>query len=561
MDYKDYIEEARKYLSDTDDRESYRKYYEDAMNGIRSGYADSVSELEKAYRSSLNEAAANSDIQAKNNAKFMASRGLSRSGEAEQENVLRSLSLNAEAERLAGQKASKQTELRQNAENAVLELEKERAKYEDSERKRLDDNAFAIAKVQYSADREDEQNALEDRRKEDERRYTESLTRLKAELAEAAAEKEREFKASEDAKKREYDSAEAEKKRSFESSESAKKREYDSAEAEKKRTFESSESAKKREYDSAEAEKKRTFESSESAKKREYEASESAKKREYEASESTKKREYEASESAKKREQESEILKTKLEHEDKLKTGQTAEKETGKANDKANNKTVENASGETVRQNSETAAVKDESTSSKGSYEPKQTAASLAKQAVKSLTINGTVNGLADRLGLNKYIDGLRAEGSLSEQYIKDIETALGAYGYKKPDQTEIDAGKIFDNLTSVYDKAYKNALESYKRIGAGAGTAPKLAGDYAVQTMLSYIYDNSKSDAQIDMVCELAGIDKSMMTAFLKEYGLKSIDGADKNGAGGAEEAGAGGGKSSGGKRTLPGDTVIAKY
>ncbi len=517
MDYKDYIEEARKYLSDTDDRESYRKYYEDAMNGIRSGYADSVSELENAYRSSLNEAAANSDIQAKNNAKFMASRGLSRSGEAEQENVLRSLSLNAEAERLAGQKAARQTELRQNAENAVLELEKERAKYEDSERKRLEDNAFAIAKAQYSADREDEQNALEDRRKEDERRYTESLTRLKAELAEAAAEKEREFKASEDVKKREYDSAEAEKKRNYESSESAKKLEH--------------------------------------------EASESAKKREHEASESAKKREYEASESAKKREQESEILKTKLEHEDKLKAGQTAEKETGKTADKADDKTVGNASGETVRQNSETAAVKDESTSSKGSYEPKQTAASLAKQAVKSHTINGTVNGLADRLGLNKYIDGLRAEGSLSEQYIKDIETALGAYGYKKPGRTEIDAGKIFDNLTSVYDKAYKNALESYKRIGAGAGTAPKLAGDYAVQTMLSYIYDNSKSDAQIDMVCELAGIDKSMMTAFLKEYGLKSIDGADKNGAGGAEEAGAGGGKSSGGKRTLPGDAVIAKY
>ena len=227
MDYKDYLDEAKKKLGETDALKNYREFYENAVKQIKERRDNELAEIEKAYRADLNEASAQDRILAKNAEQFMASRGLARSGEAEQEYIDRSLAFAKKASSLAEGRRKSGDSARDSAESAISALDKDYAEKTDAENQRAYAEAAEEAKTRYEADREDERYRRETESERAEREYNITLARIKAELAEAAAQKEREFNASEAAKKREYEASEAEKKRAYEASEAEKKRRYE----------------------------------------------------------------------------------------------------------------------------------------------------------------------------------------------------------------------------------------------------------------------------------------------------------------------------------------------
>ncbi|MBO7666469.1 MAG: hypothetical protein J6S70_03460 [Clostridia bacterium] len=216
MDYKDYLDEAKKKLGETDALKNYREFYENAVKQIKKRRDNELAEIEKAYRADLNEASAQDRILAKNAEQFMASRGLARSGEAEQEYIDRSLAFAKKASSLAEGRRKSGDSARDSAESAISALDKDYAEKTDAENQRAYAEAAEEAKTKYEADREDERYRRETESERAEREYNITLARIKAELAEAAAQKEREFNASEAAKKREYEASEAEKKRAYE---------------------------------------------------------------------------------------------------------------------------------------------------------------------------------------------------------------------------------------------------------------------------------------------------------------------------------------------------------
>ncbi|MBQ6043769.1 MAG: hypothetical protein IJL41_06470 [Clostridia bacterium] len=227
MDYKDYLDEAKKKLGETDALKNYRQFYESAVKRIKERRDSELAEIEKSYRDGLNEASAQDRILAKNADQYMASRGLARSGEAEQEYIDRSLAFAKKATSLAEGRRKSEDAARAGAENAISVLDKDYAEKANAENQRAYAEAAEEAKTRFEADREDERYRRESESERAEREYNITLARIKAELAEAAAQKEREFNAAEAAKKREYESAEAEKKRAYDASESEKKRAYE----------------------------------------------------------------------------------------------------------------------------------------------------------------------------------------------------------------------------------------------------------------------------------------------------------------------------------------------
>ncbi len=209
MDYKDYLEEAKKYLSDTDTLKKYREYYENAVDSVKGRRDAEIAEINRAFRNDLNEASAANRILEKNAEQFMAARGLSRSGEAEQEYIERSLGLAKKVSSLAEERRKSESAARSGADAALAELDKQYAEKANDESKRLENEAAAMAKAGFDAE-----NAKAE--KQAERDYNETLLRIKAELAEAAAQKEREHASAEAAKKREYEAVENAKKREHE---------------------------------------------------------------------------------------------------------------------------------------------------------------------------------------------------------------------------------------------------------------------------------------------------------------------------------------------------------
>ena len=425
MDYKDYLEEAKKYVSGGDIAESYRQYYENALKTINAKRENAASDAEKAYRADLNEAAAQSALAGRNTAQYMARRGLARSGEAEQEYIDRSLALGKTASKLAEDRNKAIRSANADAEEAISALDRYYAEKTAEAEKRAEERADEIASKNYGTDRADAEYEREQKAKAEERAYTENLTRIKAELAEAAAQKEREYNASEAAKKREYDSAEA-----------AKKREYDSAEAEKKRAYDAEESAKKREHELEMAREKAILGAS----------------------------------------------------------GKDAKTESGE---------------ETQADGGKTEAA----------YEPKQTAVSLAKQAVAGyLGSDGRIKDESANIAIFEYIESLRDAG-VSEKYLKDLSVAFGAYGYKEPDEDDITAQKALAETAPVYERAYQAAYTPYKRLGASDATAHAKATKYAQNARMEYFLKQYGATALFKKCCSAAGISEKDASAFLKSF------------------------------------------
>ncbi len=77
MEYKDYLEEAKKYLlKNSTSFSSYEDYYNKALKNTGESYDEAAEKLNAGYASDANAAAAQSSLNSKNIAQYMSSRGL-----------------------------------------------------------------------------------------------------------------------------------------------------------------------------------------------------------------------------------------------------------------------------------------------------------------------------------------------------------------------------------------------------------------------------------------------------------------------------------------------------
>ncbi len=205
MDYKDYLEEAKKYLEESNpvfDR--FEEYYKQAAAGVEDYFSGAEKKLGEDYFEKANQTQADYALASKNIAQNMAARGLSRSGEAEQEAILTGLEKNKSLSTLAAANLEALGNLYKSKNESLLSLEKEHAERQTKSDDFLNSLAMEMARASLAADEKAESIAREGEKETSRREHEEYLKRLDAELKEAAASADRAAK-----------EAEAEKERAF----------------------------------------------------------------------------------------------------------------------------------------------------------------------------------------------------------------------------------------------------------------------------------------------------------------------------------------------------------
>ena len=240
MEYKDYLEQAKKYLSSRDGLSSFREYYDKAKNSLQSEYDASKERINDEYVSDVGRAVTQSRMNAKNIDQYMTSRGLARSGEAETERINENLSLNSSLNELAKSKNKALTDADVRHQSAVLELEKELADKEYDESKRLDTLADGIASKQLGIDERAEDIANDKEKTQSEHEYNEYMKRLEAELDELAAKKKREYETQKIADERKYNEQQTAEERAYKEKQTADERAYKEKMLEEERAYEQS---------------------------------------------------------------------------------------------------------------------------------------------------------------------------------------------------------------------------------------------------------------------------------------------------------------------------------
>lgn len=181
-DYKDYIEQAKKYLMKTSPAfEAFEEYYKKAVKNIGEEYGSSADKINEQHFLDSNKTSARSALDAKNISQYMASRGLSRSGEAEQETINSNLSLNQALSELTRSKYDALSKLYSDKNKALLEMEKE---YADKKLKSDDwlySAAFDLASAQLAEDRRQEETAKKEEEQKAKQEYEEYVRSLERE--------------------------------------------------------------------------------------------------------------------------------------------------------------------------------------------------------------------------------------------------------------------------------------------------------------------------------------------------------------------------------------------
>ena len=240
MEYRDYLEQAKKYLASSDGLSSFREYYDKAKSSLQSKYDASKSSINDEYESDVGRAVTQSRMNAKNIDQYMTSRGLARSGEAETERINENLSLNSSLNELAKNKNKALADAGIRHGDALLELEKELADKEYDESKRLDTLADGIASKQLGIDERAEDIANDKEKTKSEHEYNEYMKRLEAELDELAEQKKREYEKQKIADERKYNEQQTAGERAYKEKQTADERAYKEKMLEEERAYEQS---------------------------------------------------------------------------------------------------------------------------------------------------------------------------------------------------------------------------------------------------------------------------------------------------------------------------------
>ncbi len=237
MEYKDYIEKAKKYLNNDDSLASYREYYAKAVNSLDSRHDKAKADINDEYAFDVGRAVTQSRMNSKNIDQYMASRGLARSGEAEQERINENLSLNSSLGELAKEKNKNLREADAEHSSSLLALEKELAEKEYDAKLKNDENAASYADRQLAMDQRNEDIALDKEKTASEHAYNEYMKRLEAELEESAAAKTREYEKQKIADERAYNEKLTADERAYKDRLIADERAYEKSKIEDERAY------------------------------------------------------------------------------------------------------------------------------------------------------------------------------------------------------------------------------------------------------------------------------------------------------------------------------------
>ncbi|MGI6717459.1 MAG: hypothetical protein ACOX3X_09840 [Eubacteriales bacterium] len=194
LEYKDYLEQAKEYITKNSPAfEAFEEYYKKAISNLGKEYDTSAQKVERKYFADTNKAAAQSSLNAKNIAQFMASRGLSRSGEAEQETINSNLALSQQLSELANAKYDALSRLYAEKDKALLDLEKEYATQKGKNQNWLYQTAFDLAAAEYEAAKRQEDIAREDAKIKSQREYEEYIRALEREYEKKLLEEKRAY--------------------------------------------------------------------------------------------------------------------------------------------------------------------------------------------------------------------------------------------------------------------------------------------------------------------------------------------------------------------------------
>lgn len=152
MKYSELVEQTKKELSKaTDTAAILTELYNKAKSFHKANYDESVKELNRDYEAKRNTAAAEKLITDKNTGEFLASRGLSFSGESAQQKLNSDISFNNTLSSLADEHTKGLSELAKNKNQKLAELDTDLAQKRTEASKELYDNAIKMAdnKIKY----------------------------------------------------------------------------------------------------------------------------------------------------------------------------------------------------------------------------------------------------------------------------------------------------------------------------------------------------------------------------------------------------------------------------
>ncbi len=237
MEYKDYLEQAKKYLSGDDGLSAYREYYDKAVKSLDDRHALTKAEINDTFVTDVGNAVTQSRMNAKNIDQYMASRGLARSGEAEQERIYENLSLDNTLSSLAKERNKRLSEENASHTDALLALEGDRADKEYDAKNKADSLSFDMADKQLGMDERAEEIALDKEKTKSEHEYNEYMKRLEAELEEQSNAKKREYEIKKIADERAYNEKQTAEERAYKEKLLEEEREYEKAKTEDERAY------------------------------------------------------------------------------------------------------------------------------------------------------------------------------------------------------------------------------------------------------------------------------------------------------------------------------------
>lgn len=165
--------------------------------------------------------------------------------------------------------------------------------------------------------------------------------------------------------------------------------------------------------------------------------------------------------------------------------------------------------------------------SESGAYVPSVSAKDMAKQIV-ALASDGrdTIEYSDQNYTVHRYLEKLKSDYDIDDEYMKNLEFCLKSYGYTGIDGVSFLVQGVADKAEDYYQEMYQKYISFYSQISSDGSYIKRSAREIASDLQLTYVYTHVKTIDEFYKACYLLGFS----TARIEEY-RKHIDEAVKNG------------------------------
>ncbi len=158
----------------------------------------------------------------------------------------------------------------------------------------------------------------------------------------------------------------------------------------------------------------------------------------------------------------------------------------------------------------------------------------LAKQVIASATGDtGAVTSDEHSYAVNKYLLELIDNYDMNDEYYDELVFMLRAYGYDVPEEKDMRADVISTDAKEYYNDRYGYYYDQYILAGADEKTSRSSAKTDAMNAMLKYIFDSSKSESDFRYYCAAAHISQKQVDEYLSIHEFEPVYDTIQGGAG----------------------------